>query len=144
VTVASVSAAADEIEALFTAAWASAGPVDYPNTAFTRPAAGSVWARLIIEHNAGSQRTLGGSNGRPRFGKVGVVAVEIFTPLGRGVKAGYDYAETVLNAYEGKRTSSDVWFRNAHIIDGALAGGDDKGWWVTTFMAEFDYEKSNS
>lgn len=139
--------AADEIAELFRVAAAAQSPawlVAWPNMDFQKPAPSvAVWARWTLTHTDGQQRTLAGPDGLSRHSKSGIVSVELFTPLGKGVKAAYDAAQIVLGAYEGKRTPSDVWFRNARIADDGEGQGGDKGWWSTLVIVDFTYDNLN-
>lgn len=138
--------AADEIADLFrvpAAAQTPAWPVEWPNLRFIKPAESATWARWTLAHAAGSQSTLSGVDGRARHGKTGLVRIEVFTPLGVGTKVAYDAAQVALNAYEGKRTPSDVWFRNVRIDDEGQGRGGDAAWWSTIVVAEFTYDNLN-
>lgn len=135
--------AADEMVDLFLAAVAGAFPIEWPNTKFTKPDATDTWARWSITHGAGGQATLAGATGRSRFNKGGAVHIEVFTPLGEGLKVAYDAAQIAVNAYEGKRTPSGVWFRNVRIDDNGQGRGGDSGWWCSVVVAEYEYQNIN-
>lgn len=138
--------AADEVADLFrvvAAAQVPAWPVAWPNMDFDKPGPAVTWARWTLNHVAGQQRTLAGTDGLSRYDKTGFVAIEIFTPLGKGVKLAYSAAQVALSAYEGKRTPSDVWFRNARIADDGEGQGGDKGWWSTLVLVDFTYDNLN-
>lgn len=137
--------AADEMADLFRVPWAALGRVcQWPNLALdAKPAETATWARWTLIHADGGQNTLAGVQGRSRHGKSGAVMVEIFTPLGKGVKLAYDAAQVAINAYEGKRTPSDVWFRNVRISDEGQGRGGESAWWSTTVVADFTYDNLN-
>lgn len=136
--------AADEILELFNAPWGALGHViEVPNMRFDPPAETAIWARWTLIHADGGQNTLAGAEGRSRFGKSGAVMIEVFTPLGGGLKVAYDAAQVAVNAYEGKRTASDVWFRNVRIVDDGRGRGGDKAWWSTVVVADFTYDNIN-
>lgn len=137
--------AADEMVDLFRVPWVALGRVvQWPNQALdAKPSETATWARWTLIHADGGQNTLAGAVGRSRFGKSGAVMVEIFTPLGTGTKVAYDAAQVALNAYEGKRTSSDVWFRNVRITNEGQGRGGESAWWSTTVVADFNYDNIN-
>lgn len=135
----SAAVAADEIADLFRLAW-SPRPVAWPNVAFDKPALSATWARWGLEFADGGQRTLAGAGARPRFGKSGIVTIEILTPLGAGLKVAYEAADVAVKAYEGKRTPGDVWFRNVRIAEEGEGASSSTGWWSTVVVAEFTYD----
>ena len=93
-----------------------AGPVSLPNMDFTEPAdMDTVWARLTLEHTVMAQSTLANVNNMRRYTNEGIGTVRLFFPLGKGIKAPYEQADTVAGYYRGKRTVSDIWFRNVTI-----------------------------
>lgn len=135
--------AVDEISDLFRVAAADAGwPVEWPNFRFDKPSDRATWARWGITYSDGGNRTLPGVLGRPRFGKSGIVTVEVFTPLGIALKDSYVAAQVAVKAYEGKRTASDVWFRDVRIVDSGQGRGNDAAWWSTTVVANFTYDNN--
>lgn len=136
--------AADEMAELFRVPWLGAGhTAEWPNMRFDKPADSATWARWTLNHATGGQNTLAGTDGRARHGKGGFVMVELFTPLGKGVKLAYDAAQIAINAYEGKKTPSDVWFRNVRIADDGQGQGGEKAWWSTVVIADFTYDNLN-
>lgn len=138
-TIANIIDAANEAQVLFKAAW-GVRLAEYPNLKFTKPAISVTWARWTMSHADGAQATLSGPVGSRRFSRAGVILIEVYTPLGAGLKVPYDTAQIALGAYEGKRTPSDVWFRNCRIVDEGPGRGENKAWWCTQVAAEFEYE----
>jgi len=102
---------------LFRAVW-GVQKVDLPDVKIDSKTLsnGEPWSRFRVNYFEDGQRTLAGNDGKSRFGRSGEVVIELFFPLGRGVKAAYDVADTVRNAYEGKRTAKGVWFRDCRVI----------------------------
>lgn len=136
--------AADEMLDRFLVPWKALGrTVEVPNLDFTKPADTATWARWTLIHGEGGQRTLAGATGRSRFGKGGEVWVTVFTPLGAGLKVALEAAQVAIDAYEGKRTPSDVWFRNVRIEDEGQGRGGDAAWWSTRVVADFTYDNFN-
>ena len=135
--------AADEMVDLFRVAVGAAWPIEWPNLAFEKPDASATWARWSVIHATGGQSSLAGAHGRSRFSKGGSIQIEVFTPLGVGVKVAYDAAQIAINAYEGKRTPSDVWFRNVRIDDEGQGRGGDAAWWCSVVIADYTYDNTN-
>lgn len=138
-TVASIADATDEIAGLFVAAWPHT--VEWPNMDFARPGQDATWARFALAFNDGGQSTLANALGGVRFAKSGFLIISVFTPLGVGLKTAYAAAELAVGAYEGKKTPSDVWFRDVRVNDDGQGQGGDKAWWQTTVTARFDFEQ---
>ena len=83
------------------------------------------------------QRTLAGQDGKSRHESLGNVVIETYTPAGKGLAAAYELADIVLDAFRGKRTPSDVWFRNVRMIE---VGDVSKLWFQIDIIADFTYE----
>lgn len=127
------------VATLVASAW-GAKPLAVPNMPFddaALDAKSASWARLTILHSSGEQTTLAGNVGNARFGRTGVIIVQCFSPLGIGLKRAYNEAETVLAAFEGKRTADDVWFRNCRIEE----VGESGAWYQINVVVEFTYEQ---
>lgn len=138
-----LSDADEEMAELFRQAWeVEAGyKCDWPNHKSADHQEDETWARWALDYVAGDQTSFG-KTGQRKFEKVGLIYIDVFTPLGMGLKNARDAAQVALFAYEGKRTPSDVWFRNVRIDSEGhgRGGGREKSWWTTTVVAEFIYE----
>jgi len=99
----------------------------------------AAWARIQIRHNLGEQQALGPSTDRRRFTKLGIVTVQIFAPLekGLGLSLAEELAKVAKAAFEGKSTTSAVWFRNVSINE----IGVDSAWYNMNVVAEFRYDE---
>lgn len=142
-TVTKLSDADREMAELFRQAWeVTAGyDCDWPNTKVKDHAWNETWARWMLDYYGGGQSTFG-KTGQRKFTKEGLIFIDVFTPLGGGLAQARDAAQIAIFAYEGKRTQSDVWFRDVRIdSEGHGRGsGKDKSWWTTTVVARFTYE----
>lgn len=132
-----------EMAELFRQAWeVTAGYVcDWPNTKTQEHDETDTWARWALDYVDGRQASLAGT-GQRKFSKMGLIYVNVFTPLGGGLASARDAAQIAIFAYEGQRTPSDVWFRNVRIeSEGHGQGtGRNKSWWTTLVVAEFTYD----
>lgn len=133
----------EEMVELFRQAWeVTAGhSCDWPNHKSDEHAGNETWARWAVDYVGGRQASMGGSGGR-KFSKTGLIYVDVFTPLGAGLTIARQAAQIAVDAYEGKRTPNDVWFRNVRIESEGHGegGGGKKSWWTTTVVAEFTYD----
>lgn len=114
---------------------------DWPNMRAGNYDEEQTWARWAVDYVDGRQVTLAAPKGR-KFSKSGLIYVVVFSPLGYGLKKAREDAQVAIDAYEGKRTPGDVWFRNVRIESEGhgRGGGGNKSWWTTTVVAEFTYE----
>lgn len=133
----------DEMAQLFRVPWEEvAGYVcDWPNHKANDPGENDTWARWTLDYADGRQRTYG-KTGERKFSKAGLIYINVYTPLGAGLGSARDASEIAIKAYEGKRSPSDVWFRNVRIESEGHGhgGGRNKSWWTTLVVAEFYYE----
>ena len=98
------------------------------------------WARIVIRHTLANQSSLSDDSGQRRFEKIGIVTVQVFTPLkdGKGTELGEGLAQVAKKAYEGKHTlTSNVWFRNVRINE----IGVDGPWFQMNVLADFIYDE---
>lgn len=147
-TAATIFKATQEIVAPFLSVWAGR-PCDYPNlkNSGLPPKDPKVtWARFRIQHELFNQASLSNANGKRRFARDGFVFIQLFFPLGEGVEEAYSVAEQVVDAYQGKRTESDVWFRNVRVNEasseiGSALNVNSDNWYMILVIAEFTYDQ---
>jgi len=140
--------ARDEIHTLFKTAWDAGADtagkkvlyvdvkteVPKTNDSNLNP---DLWAKIFITHVEGSQATLGGIGGR-LFSREGLVTVQVFTAIGTGLSIGDRVYKVVVDAFEGKVSSSgNVWFRNVRINE----IGPEGSWFQTNILADFTYDE---
>jgi len=136
-----VEEAVDAILGHFTDAWNSqTNPptLYYDDFGQEIPGSDTAWARIQIRHNEGGHAALG-PPGQQKFERVGVVTVQVFTPLGDGRLAADRLMQAALRAFEGKtvrRGSSEVWFRRVR----ANEMGRNEAWYQINVIAEFEYD----
>lgn len=143
-TAASAGAAVNEIIAVFLDYYGTAN-VELPNIAFDPPTDyTSSWARVVIEHVDAGQGSLANVEGKRRWVRSGVGLIELMTPIGEGTGGAYAEAEAVVNLYQGKRTASDVWFRNVRFEERgqrARNPGDARLWHQIDVYFSFAYDQ---
>jgi len=130
--------ARDEMLKQLTDAWVahdSTLPMLYDDRPEDIPGDGTAWARCHIQHNAGDQDTLAGPIGNRLFGRDGLIMVQIFAPIGKGLSKADELAKVVADAFEGQSTPGGVWFRKVRLRE----VGPDKAWYQVNVVAEFNY-----
>lgn len=138
--IASKAAGRDAIQTLFKTAWDAQTPpvpvVLYEDVVVDIPPATDPWVRVTVRHGPSTQVTLGETGGR-RFRRLGVVTVQVFTPVGDGMTLNDTLSDVAVNAFEGKSTGGDeVEFRNVT----ASEVGVDSDWFQTNVTADFEYD----
>lgn len=146
----STPTARDEIQALFLTAWNAAAAAANGGTLpkvywqwvevrdSDKPKGSEAWARVTVLHNEGGQATFG-TPGNRVFEREGIVTVQVFTPqkLDQGGTRLEALGVIARNAFEGKATAGDVWFRNVRLQEAS----PDEPWWQLNVLAEFSYDE---
>ena len=113
--------------------------IEWPNVREEETKASSetdkAWARIIVRHTSGGQRTLGEDKCR-RFERRGLVSVQLFAPVAqRGLTLAHRLGKVASDAFEGKEADG-VWFRDVVLRE----VGPDAHWYQVNVTAEFVYE----
>jgi hypothetical protein len=144
VPIATIAEARDEILTYFTTAWNTLGtpPLLLYDDKHTDLPDNAPYARINVQHDTFGQNTLGGKvsagGGGRRFGRTGLVTVQIFTPSGDGLTSMDTLVDFAMDTLEGEETGSDrVEFRDAR----ANEVGQDGPWHQTNVIAEFQYDR---
>lgn len=95
------------------------------------------WARINITHTTGQQASLSGIAGSKRWDRLGLIIIEIFTPLGTGNVLADQLAKIATDAFEGKVSPGGIWFRNVRLNEVGASGN----WWKNNIIAEFEYDE---
>lgn len=120
----------------FTGVWQATGYiVKWPDMAEVKPPLDEPWARVTVQHNLGGQASLSGDAGSKRWERAGVLTIQLFAPVGTGLKEAYNRAQAVVNTYEGS-SSGSLWFRNVRVVD---AEGDG-AFTQTNVVIDFEYD----
>lgn len=117
-------AALSEMATMFLAVYPYPERVELPNKPYERARDIDTFAAITFEHTDMGQATLANSENKRRYTNEGVCIIEMFFPVGRGIDEPYRVAELVMDAYRGKRTPSDVWFRDVRVIEHSAANGN--------------------
>lgn len=82
-----------------------------------KPDASKYWARISQQTVVEGQTALSGGTGKARFTAQGLIFVQIFCPktTSKAYENGRLLSVLVKNAFRGKVTTENVWFRNAKI-----------------------------
>lgn len=146
--VADLSTARDEMHRIFDDAWeAGAGAVNggvVPAVKYEGlpqpkafPPRDAQWGRMRIRHTLAEQSAM--SDTVARFEKIGTVTIQIFASLELDEPANRaaDLAQIAKGAFEGKKTPSQVWFRNVTVNE----IGVDDAWYNINVLADFEYDE---
>lgn len=129
--------ARDEIYTVFKTAWDPTGySVFYEDVAKDRDTRNTPWAVLTLRHATGFQATLS-MPGTRVFRREGILTVQVFTPVGKGLQDYYGLAKVVVDAYEGHSTPGGVWFRDTRIAE---VGRDGK-FFQSNVLTNFQYDE---
>jgi hypothetical protein len=120
-------------------------PVDirWPNVDTGRePDQDHPWARVVLQHITGDQYSLGVPGNR-LWEHTGLLAIQIYVPIGRGLATARQLAMIAKNAFEGRSSPSGVWFRNCHFQE---VGSDPdnpevRAWDQTNVLVQFIYDE---
>ena len=101
------------------------------------PNGDTAWARAILRHTTGGQSSLMDNGGKHRYTRSGLLIVQIFTPMGDGLKKADTLSTAFRDAVEGVTTVNGVWFNNVRINE----VGRDGEWYQTNVLADFRYDE---
>ena len=139
-----ITTARDEIVGLAKTAMDAAVAFDtvvkiYQDTEKPPPDDGTTsWVEITVLHNPnGQQATLGGAATGRSFQRTGMVVIKVHTPARDGLITSDALCTILLDAYEGKTTTSDVRFRDAGVIE----VGTEGKYHQTNVIASFEYEE---
>lgn len=110
----------------------------YDNTeqSVSPPETGTVaWARASVQTGDSSQSALGHSTAR--FENTGLLSVQIFTPVGKGLKQTKKLQQVVLSAVRKHVTPNGVIFRSVQIVDAGTSGK----WRQFNVLCEFEVDE---
>jgi len=132
-----INEAREAIYDQFISDWAAQTPIAFDNDKFVPPTTDTAWVRLNIKFVTGSQASLGDVTDCRLFRREGLIAVQVFTPVGD-----YTYNNDILvadamNVFEGKHISG-IWFRN---VRNDTVGSFEEKWYHQNMIAEFQYDE---
>jgi hypothetical protein len=128
----------NDILDFFKAAWDPTGHIAlYENVKGAKPTAQNPYAKLFVRHGPSNQASLSGALGTSRFERQGIITVQIFIPNGQGLSEGYTLGKVVADAFEGKATPLQVWFRNVKLNEVGPSGE----WYQFNATMEFNYDE---
>ena len=129
--------AMDDMQGMVLAAWTPTGHnVYWEAVGANREGDDTAWLVSSIRHVGGRQATLGGTGNRS-FERTGIIFLQIFTRVGKGLQESYQLAKVLADAFEGKSSPNGVWFRNVRINE----AGKDGAFTQTNVTIEFQYNE---
>lgn len=115
-------------------------PVIYDNKAKPIQDTSVSWLRVSIRHSTGEQNTLGQSGNR-KFLRNGILFIQIFTPLDRGLQLADYLSDQILAFLEGGSTSTNgIAFTDVSPPNDL---GNEGSWNQINIEAKFFYEQIN-
>jgi len=134
--------ARDTVLGQFKTAWdadpeSSLIPVYYWDQKRNRPADDlEPFVRINMVHATGFQASLARDTGTIIYGREGIIQIQIFTPLGKGLTQADSLAKVAADAFEGQN-NGDIWFRNVRINE----IGPDGDRFQTNVLIDFTYDE---
>lgn len=133
--------AVDEMMAVVKAAVDAYDPtieVRWPGVEKQSPPAGDIrWMRVSYAHDDSDQASLAGADGARRWRRQGQLFVQCFAPLAAGgLPVASEMACVIRDAFEGKATTSGVWFRRATTNE----VGPSASWYQVNASSTFEYD----
>lgn len=95
------------------------------------------WARVSMRHTDGGQSAISGGLGKGRYSRKGTLYVNLFAVPGDGLRVLDPIVKKVLDAYEGKATPSQVWFRKGRVRELGVVDG----WFQINVLFDFTYDE---
>ena len=113
----------------------SSAPLIYDNLNADRPVVPALFGRLNIQHIGGMLAALGAS----RFRRMGVLAIQVFVPLGSSTQQADQVAQALVVALEGvgPATLENIWLRNI----GMQEVGPDGTYHQVNVEADFTFDR---
>lgn len=124
--------AAQSIYNRFISGWGVTTDFTFENEQFSAPK-NSDWVRLTVGADVGGQETLGGI-GRRQYRRLGMIFIEIFTPIDSGVTRSRELVQLARSLFEGV-TDPEI-----HFYDGNWRRRpNDTGYYSVVLEIEFAY-----
>jgi hypothetical protein len=111
--------------------------VRYEDVKTSEPTGADCWVWVSVRNAPNTRQvTVGQANGR-RFRREGLVTVQVFGPIGQGLKYNDLIANVVEGIFKGKSTGDDtVQFLSTSVVD----IGESGSWAQTNVSAVFTYD----
>ena len=116
----------------FVTSWGATSAYTFGNEKYTPPV-DLPWVRLAMQHQTGSQDSLGGVGIR-KFSRQGLVTIQVFVPQDSGMAA-MDTLVTAARAIFEGATIGTIRFTSASVQE----IGPSDGWYQTNVDIEFTY-----
>lgn len=137
-----IGQARKEIVSQFTAVWALTG---FPHFEDNIPGQDkrsikTPFAEIKVRHRDFSQEALASPIGRRLYSRQGQAIVELYVPMAKGLEQADALTKTIIDAYEGKHTPGEVWFRR--VIVNEL--GIEEACFKYQIITEFEYSEEKT
>jgi hypothetical protein len=94
---------------------------------------------IAVDFNSAVQASISGGLNK-RFRTSGTINIEIFTPIGQGVKLGLDYADQISSIFRATKFSSVLVFTPT-ILGGQQRKYQVGEWWSTPMIIPFQSDE---
>lgn len=94
------------------------------------------WVRFTVRHVGGGQDTLG-EEGNRKYLRRGLVAVQIYNEVDKGLERADQIAKLIRDLFEGKTLTGGIAFTNSDFRE----VGDDPPWYQSLLTIDFQYEE---
>lgn len=115
--------------------WNPSIPYTFDNESFDADGVPE-WVRLTVRHTPGGQHTLG-APGHRRFRRRGLVIVQVFVPVDRGLLRCDELAKAARDIFEGK-TLSGVMLHDGNYRE----VGPDRQWFQGNVTVDFSFDET--
>lgn len=139
---ATIAQARDSIYGLFRTGWLTNGavssvPLLFPGIKQNRPADGSPYLELVINHEENAEQPLTAGLGAIKLNRRGVFRVVIRTPTGDGLTINDELAQAGIDILEAGGAARGVWF--SEIVAQEL--GVERDMFTTQLQTRFRYQE---
>lgn len=120
----------------FKTGWESATPILWGFDDPQAPPSNATWVRFNILHSDGRQITMG-SPASNRFERIGIITIQVFSPIGNYAVDAVEKATAALKLYEGVENNG-IFYYDAYCRE---IGNDGQGWNQINVIVTFRYEE---
>ena len=128
----------DEILTMYKAAWDVTGyEAFYEEVPKEQPSSEVPFTYVSVKFVDGFSAGMGASSGQRMFRRTGFVMVQLFCQSGKGLSESLQMAKVIADAFEGKCSPGNVWFRSVVPKD----MGQDGDFRQTNIVIDFEYDE---
>jgi hypothetical protein len=131
--------AVDDMFTLFKNVWDATGhEVFWESVNEDRETDDTSWATVTIRHALAARSPTLGGVGKRDFSRLGIITIQIFSQVGKGLSEAYALAKITADAYEGIASPNGVWFRDVTVREIGRVGQA----FQMNVLATFEYDET--